>query len=84
MPDTYFNLVKLLSDNFDVPAEEISRHVTLGDLGLDSLAAVELFVIVDREWNITLDEGEAVPDRSIQEVVSYVDECAAKAHTKTV
>jgi acyl carrier protein len=84
MSETYERLAALLRDKFDVNTQTIDPDATLGDLGLDSLAAVELFVSVEQQWNITVDEGEAVPDRSVQEVVSYFDKCAAQSHTNAV
>jgi len=81
MSGTYERLIALLSEKFCVDPRTISPHSTLEEIGLDSLAAVELFVYVGQQWNLEVDEGAAVPDRTVQEVTYYFDDCAARPHT---
>ncbi|MFE9017984.1 acyl carrier protein [Streptomyces sp. NPDC007808] len=53
------HLVTVLHDKFEVPPEHIRPEATLEDLGLDSLAAVELYVTLQEQWQIPLDDSEA-------------------------
>ncbi|MEU1300042.1 acyl carrier protein [Streptomyces shenzhenensis] len=84
MSDTYDRLAQLLTAKFDVPAQAIGPEATLHDLGLDSLAVVELFVHVDQEWHIPVDEDEAEPEQTVHQVAAYVDACAVRQGPRTV
>lgn len=56
MNDRYSELAQTLIDKFAVPAEEISPHATLADLGLDSLAVAELFLNLQENWGVRLED----------------------------
>lgn len=84
MSDTYDRLARLLTEKFDVPAQAVGPEATLHDLGLDSLAVVELFVHVDQHWSIPVDEDEAAPERTVREVVAYVDASAGRQGPNSV
>ena len=56
MKDIREHLNALLVGKFDVPAEAVRVDATLGELDLDSLARVELFITLEEHWGIVLDE----------------------------
>lgn len=66
--DPYIDIVsEALAQQLRVPRDTISAESTLDDLGLDSLAAVELFVTLQETRGATLDESLAVPALTVAE-----------------
>ncbi|MEV4441591.1 acyl carrier protein [Streptomyces sp. NPDC049577] len=61
-------LTDVLTSTFRVPAQEVSPEATLDDLGLDSLAAVELFMTLQDTYGVTLDDTHATPDMSLKDI----------------
>jgi acyl carrier protein len=70
----YARLVTVLNDKFEVPSERISHDATLDDLELDSLAVVELYVTLQEEWQVPLDDSTATADLTVDEVARAVAE----------
>lgn len=66
------HLTTLLTTKFEVPAAQATPAATLGELDLDSLAVVELYVTLQEHWNVPLDDGEATSDRTVEEVARSV------------
>ncbi|MBO3747440.1 acyl carrier protein [Streptosporangiaceae bacterium NEAU-GS5] len=54
----YSRLTTILVANFGVPEHEITPASTFADLELDSIALVELVLVVEQEFGITVPEGE--------------------------
>jgi acyl carrier protein len=73
MEDTYQRLVELLVGKFEVRAEQVAPQATLTDLDLDSLAVVELFVVVQERWGAPLEESEAVGSLTVRETAQLID-----------
>jgi len=46
----------LLVDKFDVPRQAVREGATLGELDLDSLARVELFITLEERWGVAFGE----------------------------
>ncbi|MBD0840994.1 MULTISPECIES: acyl carrier protein [unclassified Streptomyces] len=72
MDRVYDRLVTLLTDKFEVAPERIGPEATLDDLELDSLAVVELYVTLQEEWSIPLDDSAARADLTVAEVARSV------------
>ncbi len=72
MDRVYDHLVTLLADKFEVDAERIGPDITLDDLDLDSLAVVELYVTLQEEWRIPLDDSTADADLTVADVARSV------------
>ncbi|MFE3475809.1 MULTISPECIES: phosphopantetheine-binding protein [unclassified Streptomyces] len=72
MEHVYTHLVTLLADKFEVAADLIRPDATLGDLELDSLAVVELYVTLQEEWGVPLDDSEATAELTVDEVARSV------------
>ncbi|MFE9768035.1 acyl carrier protein [Streptomyces sp. NPDC005808] len=87
MDRVYDHLVILLGDKFEVATDRISPDTVLGDLDLDSLAVVELFVTLQEEWKVPLDDSAATVDLTVGEVARSVaallDEAAPGIGTAT-
>ncbi|NEC87833.1 phosphopantetheine-binding protein [Streptomyces sp. SID12501] len=72
MDRVYDRIVTLLSDKFEVDAERIRPDATLDDLDLDSLAVVELYVTLQEEWQVPLDDSAASADLTVADVARSV------------
>lgn len=72
MDRVYDHLVTLLADKFEVNTERVVPDVTLGELDLDSLAVVELYVTLQEEWKIPLDDSAASADLTVADVARSV------------
>lgn len=57
--NSYPIIVEKLTEEFDVDPDRISRDASLTDLGLDSLAVVELVFELEEELGVELDEDQA-------------------------
>lgn len=51
-------ITKILLDDFKVRPESIGASITFAELGFDSLVIVELALVLDNEFGITLADGE--------------------------
>ncbi|MGX9889368.1 acyl carrier protein [Streptomyces sp. NPDC002276] len=72
--DIHARLVTILSDKFEVPADRIREAATLDELELDSLAVVELYVTLQEEWQVPLDDSTASGDLTVADVTRAVAE----------
>ncbi|MFH8444556.1 acyl carrier protein [Streptomyces sp. NPDC018026] len=70
----YDLLASVLSNKFEVPAEAIVPTATFEQLDLDSLAVVELFVVLTEELGIEVQDGEADPDLTLAGVADLMAE----------
>ncbi|MEY9988340.1 acyl carrier protein [Streptomyces sp. V4I8] len=59
---------------FEAPEDMITPEATLDELGLDSLAVVEIFVALQEEFGISLDESKAVPALTVKETLAMFEE----------
>ncbi|GAA2471407.1 acyl carrier protein [Streptomyces mauvecolor] len=72
MDPVYQHLVTTLTTKFEVPPDRVSPQATLGDLELDSLALVELYVTLQDHWKIPLDDSTAKPELTLHQVTQAV------------
>ncbi|MFI6409384.1 acyl carrier protein [Streptomyces sp. NPDC050548] len=78
--DIHARLVTILGDKFEVPADRISEAATLDDLELDSLAVVELYVTLQEEWQVPLDDSTVSGDLTVADVTRAVAELLGDPH----
>ena len=72
MDRVYDHLVTLLSDKFEVDPDRITPDATLDTLELDSLAVVELYVTLQEQWHIPLDDSAASGELTVADVAREV------------
>ncbi|MGC7101386.1 acyl carrier protein [Amycolatopsis lurida] len=65
-------LSDILTSSFDVPADEIEPGKILDDLGVDSVAVVELADLLQEKFGIRIGEDELTNKNTIEQVVSTV------------
>lgn len=66
------HLVTLLTEKFEVPADRIDPRATLGELDLDSLSVVELYLTLQEHWSIPLDENEATAELTVDAIAQHI------------
>lgn len=72
MPDVSLYVSTVLRQSFDVAAEEIPADATLDDLGVDSVAAIELVDILKEEFKVAIDDDELTNKNTVGQVVDTV------------
>lgn len=72
MSDVLRYLSTVLSQNLDVVAEEIAPQATLDDLGVDSVATIELVDILQEEYGIKIADEELTNKNTVEQVIETV------------
>ncbi|MFH9569864.1 acyl carrier protein [Streptomyces sp. NPDC017230] len=62
----------LLSGHFKVKPEAITPGVTLGALSFDSLVLIELGLVLDKEFDVRIEDGELTEEHTIDDVVDLL------------
>ena len=71
-------IVSYLSEQLDVPAEELSRETTFESLHLDSLDMVEMIMDMEEELGADFEIEGDVKLETIGELADYIDEKLAE------
>ncbi|MFD8084412.1 acyl carrier protein [Kitasatospora sp. NPDC059722] len=71
MSSTYETLRSCLVDEFDVLPARVTPDATLASLDLDSLALVELSLLVEERIGVTV--ADITPDRTLGELAAHAD-----------
>ncbi|MFG2136443.1 acyl carrier protein [Streptomyces sp. NPDC048650] len=72
METVYDHLVTVLTEKFEVDAEEIGPDVSPAALELDSLAVVELYVTLQEYWQVPLEEDESAAELTLRQIARSV------------
>lgn len=72
MSDVSSYLSSVLSQNFDVVADDISPDRTLDELGVDSVSTIELVDILQEEFDIRISDEELTNKHTVQQVIDTV------------
>ncbi len=65
----------VLEEEFEIDPELLKPEALLyEDIGLDSLDAVDLIVMVDKELGVRIEEDEARELRTLQDVYNIIEE----------
>ncbi|WP_416974725.1 acyl carrier protein [Streptomyces sp. 4F14] len=70
---TYTALAKILVDEIKVPADLVSPDASFQELELDSLALVELSVLIERELGVEIPEDELQDVSSLSGLTRLVE-----------
>jgi acyl carrier protein len=71
----YDELKKLLVEKFEVPADAVGPERALADLGLNSLATVELSLCLESRLGLEIDDDELFSARTVGDVVGLMERC---------
>ena len=70
---------QVLEEEFEIEAELLKPEALLfEDIGLDSLDAVDLIVIIDKELGVRIEEDEARAIRTLDDVYQIIDKLLKK------
>ena len=70
--DTYRKIVDIVAEKLSVDKATIAPHVTLEDLGADSLDMVEIIMKLEEQFDIEINDEEAETLKTLDDVVNYV------------
>jgi acyl carrier protein len=73
MNATYEQVVGILTELHDAPADRIRPEATLGELDVDSLTTVEIGIRIERDLGVTVGDDELQPDLTLGEIARLVD-----------
>lgn len=69
----------ILIEKMKVDPEAVSAEATLAEMDLDSLALVELSLIIEGEFDVSLDDMQASGETTLAELVTLVSDRCARA-----
>jgi acyl carrier protein len=72
MSDVYDLLVRLLASGFGLAGRDIRPDDTLDTLELDSLALVELILVVKKEFGVRISDDDLTKDATIARVAELI------------
>ncbi|MFJ2863636.1 acyl carrier protein [Kitasatospora sp. NPDC087314] len=75
MSTAYETIRASLVDEFDVAPAMVTPDATLASLALDSLALVELSLVVEERLGVTV--ADVTPDRTLGELAAHADAALA-------
>ncbi|MEU5844941.1 acyl carrier protein [Saccharopolyspora shandongensis] len=70
---TYDQLIAILQEIHDSPADELVPGATYTDLGIDSLTFVELSLRLERDLGITIGDDELSEELTLKATASLID-----------
>ncbi|WP_307784048.1 acyl carrier protein [Streptomyces spinoverrucosus] len=79
MPNTLAAITAALTETFPIDASMITPDRSFEDLGLDSLALVEMGLILQERTGVTLDEGDL--PKTVGELVVLLEAAQADGST---
>ncbi|CDH01954.1 phosphopantetheine-binding protein [Xenorhabdus bovienii] len=73
MKGIIFDRIKsLLTDKYYVSVDEITKNVIYDDLDLDSLTLLEISVVLEKEFNLSIPDGLIFSDMSIEASINKI------------
>jgi acyl carrier protein len=81
--DSIRNLLKReIAEKIEVDINSIDEDAHLADLGIDSLQALQLLVVIEREYDLMLEDSDLEHFKSISSVATFVGSRLAAAVAK--
>ncbi len=73
MSDVQEKIKKMISEQLDVPEEEVVPAAAIvDDLGADSLDQVELIMAMEEEFDISIPDEDAENITTVQNAIDYI------------
>lgn len=71
---TFEKVQKLLAEQLNIAPEKITAESrVIDDLGADSLDVVEMLMVLEDEFNITVNDEESVNMKTVGDIVKLID-----------
>ncbi|WP_405556368.1 acyl carrier protein [Streptomyces canus] len=74
-------IIEILTGKFEIPTEEVSRGTVFEDLAVDSLALLEMSLILEKRLGVSIEEGMLNSQQTIDEAAQVVEGLGAPAAT---
>ena len=75
MPDIDLRVREIISEQLDVPLTRVAPETSFfGDLGADSLAKLELIMVLEGEFGIIIYEGMGRSIQTVRDAIECVNE----------
>jgi acyl carrier protein len=65
-------IIEILTGKFDVPSEEVTPGTVLEDVEVDSLALLELSLLLEKRLGISIDEGTLSSAQTVEEAADVI------------
>lgn len=79
MASTADKVIDLIADQLNYDKEKINRDTDIAnDLGADSLDIAELMIALEEQFDINIDENDALNVTTVGQVIDYIDSAIAK------
>jgi acyl carrier protein len=74
----YFEKVAaMISEKFELPVESVTRDTNIiDDLGADSLDIVDMLMMLEEQYNLSIPDDVAQEMKTVGDVVDYIEENA--------
>ena len=74
----YFEKVAaMIAEKFELPVESVTRETNIiDDLGADSLDIVDMLMMLEEQYNLSIPDDVAQEMKTVGEVVDYIEENA--------
>jgi acyl carrier protein len=74
--DTETRVKKVISEVLNVPVAQIKTdHKFTADLGAESFQSIELIAGFEEEFNISMNEDEALSVQTVGDAVRFIEKC---------
>lgn len=79
----YDKLKSILVDDIRLPADDVRPDATLKEAGMDSLALVELSIVVSKRYGVELSDDELVETATVADIADLMAQRVSARLTKT-
>ncbi|MEY9992956.1 acyl carrier protein [Streptomyces sp. V4I8] len=76
-------IVEILTGKFDIPQEEVAQSTVFEDLAVDSLALLEVSLLLEKRLGVSIAEGVLNAQQSVDEAARAVEALGAPATAGT-
>lgn len=79
----YDTLKSILVTDLQLPADDIRPDATLDEIGMDSLAMVELSLVVSKRYGVDLSDDELVETATVSDIAGLLAQRTSAPLTQT-
>ncbi|MFJ5925402.1 acyl carrier protein [Kitasatospora sp. NPDC092948] len=72
--NTQDKLTELLGTHLGIAADQVTEDTSFQDLKLDSLALIELTMVINKAFGIDLDDWALTADTTIEKAVAMIEQ----------
>jgi acyl carrier protein len=79
----YDKLKSILVNDLQLTEDDIRPEATLGEVGMDSLALVELYLVLSKQYGAELSDDELVETATVADIADLVAQRASARLSET-